>query len=91
VTDGRTDRPTDRIAVASIALAMRALRRAVKMSPVIAEPTFTVKIIDCLHQTGRRKGAEYPAVRSVSVTVSVPQSKMGVVLHPARVRYVISY
>ena len=30
VTDGRTDRQTDGIAVASTALAMRALRRAVK-------------------------------------------------------------
>jgi len=30
VTDGRTDRQTDEIAVASAALAMRALRRAVK-------------------------------------------------------------
>jgi len=32
VTDGRTDRQTDGIAVASTALAMRALRRAVKMN-----------------------------------------------------------
>ena len=31
-TDGRTDRQTDGIAVANIALAMRALRRAVKRS-----------------------------------------------------------
>ena len=30
-TDGRTDRQTDGIAVASTALAMRAVRRAVKM------------------------------------------------------------
>jgi len=30
VTDGRTDRQTDGIAIASTALAMRALRRAVK-------------------------------------------------------------
>jgi len=33
VTDGRTDRQTDGLAVASTALAMRALRRAVKMWP----------------------------------------------------------
>jgi len=32
VTDGQTDRQTDGIAVASTALAMRALRRAVKMN-----------------------------------------------------------
>jgi len=34
-TDRRTDRQTDGIAVASTALAMRAMRRAVKMSPVM--------------------------------------------------------
>jgi len=33
-TDGQTDRQTDGIAVASTALAMRALRRAVKSSPL---------------------------------------------------------
>ena len=32
VTDGRTEGQTDRIAIASTALAMRALRRAVKMN-----------------------------------------------------------
>ena len=37
VTDGRTDRQTDGIAIAGAALTMRALRRAVKISknPVI--------------------------------------------------------
>ena len=35
VTDGQTDGRTDRIAVASTALAMRALRRAVKMRVVL--------------------------------------------------------
>ena len=34
-TDGQTDRQTDGIVVASTALAMRALRRAVKMSSVM--------------------------------------------------------
>jgi len=34
VTDGRTDRQTDGIAVASTALAMRALRRAIKRKNV---------------------------------------------------------
>jgi len=34
VTDGRTDGQTDGIAIASTALAMRALRRAVKMTPL---------------------------------------------------------
>ena len=33
VTDGRTDRQTDGIAVASTGIAMRALRRAVKSVP----------------------------------------------------------
>ena len=34
VTDGQTDRQTDGIAVASTALALRALRRAVKSAPL---------------------------------------------------------
>jgi len=35
VTDRRTDRRTDGIAIASTALAMRALRRAVKIHPAM--------------------------------------------------------
>jgi len=37
VTDGRTDRQTDGVAIANTALAMRALRRAVKMGVVIRQ------------------------------------------------------
>jgi len=37
VTDGRTDRQTDGIAVASTALAMRALRRALKMLQLLRD------------------------------------------------------
>jgi len=36
VTDGQTDRQSDGIAVASTAIAMRALRRAVKMGVVLS-------------------------------------------------------
>jgi len=41
VTDRRTDGQTDGIAIASTALAMRALRRAVKTGPVVAKGSTT--------------------------------------------------
>jgi len=44
VTDGRTDRQTDGIAVASTALAMRALRRAVKIIDFIDPTTLYVHV-----------------------------------------------
>jgi len=46
VTDGRTDRQTDGIAVASTALAMRALRRAVKITIVDIPRHFSVFSVD---------------------------------------------
>ena len=42
VTDGRTDGQTDGIAIASTALAMRALRRAVKTQTFDPNPTIVV-------------------------------------------------
>jgi len=40
VTDGQTDKQTDGIAVASTALAMRALRRAVKNRPLYPDHAY---------------------------------------------------
>ena len=49
VTDGRTDRQTDGIAIASAALAMRALRRAVKNTGMIC--LVRDSVIPRLHDT----------------------------------------
>jgi len=57
VTDGQTDG----IAVASTALAKRravkTTRNTLKYHLVTAEPPFTAKTIDWVHQTGPRKAA----------------------------------
>jgi len=37
-------------------------KHILKYHLVTAEPPFTVKPIDCMHQTGPRKGAYHPAV-----------------------------
>ena len=47
VTDGRTDGQTDGIAIASIALAMQTLWRAVKIGPII----YFYDAINCLQET----------------------------------------
>ena len=52
----------------------RNTRNTLKISPVTAEPPFTVKTIDCVHQTGPRKAAWHPAVRYLNaLTLDVYQ------------------
>ena len=60
-------------------------RRTLKYHLVTAKPAFTVKTINCVHQTGPRKGAQHTFLSArltftKSVTVSFAVSKMGVVL-----------
>ena len=42
----------------------------VKISPVTAEPPFTVKTTDCVRQTGRMNGTEHPAVLPSRFTIT---------------------
>jgi len=62
-TDRRTDTRTDKQNYdsqdrASIAASRgKNARNALKYHLVTAEPPFTVKAIECVHQTGPRKGA----------------------------------
>jgi len=55
VTDGRTDGQTDGIAIASTVLAMRALRRAVKMEKSLYGSTenWGAPQFDCLERSDR--------------------------------------
>jgi len=51
VTDGQTDRRTDGIAIASTALAMRALRRAVKtISGKVVEQSIAFRVVSMYWQ-----------------------------------------
>jgi len=51
VTDGRTDGQTDGIAIASTALAMRALRRAVKITHPKSKSQFQIILFEILRNT----------------------------------------
>ena len=58
----RVERGNQEIASIYLKTACGVANKHIKISSLTAEPFFAVKTIDCVHQTGRRKGAKHSDV-----------------------------